>query len=134
MTTVGYISDMEDIVDALCSPIQHYGPAAFRFSERSPLPLPLSPKDLPGGWTQVLNVRQIRRINRHPVESDQDSAPASISDTDDWLNWNGDLDNPNDREDDCGVDIESDIGQDNSMENLDFPEQRDASAMPNDPA
>jgi len=90
MTAVGYISDTEDIVKASWSSSQHDGAAAFKLPERSPLPPPLSAKDLPGERTQVLNVRRIRRINRHPVESDEDSASESISDTEDWLNWNGD--------------------------------------------
>jgi len=98
MTAVGYISDPEEIVKSSWSLFQHDGAAAFKLSKRSPLPPALSAKDLPGGRTQILNVRRIRRINCHPVESDEDSAPESISDTADWLNWNGDLDNPNDSE------------------------------------
>jgi len=100
MTAVGYISDMEEIVKESWSLLQHDGAAAFKLSERSHIPPGLSAKDLPGGWTQILNVRRIRRIKRHPVESDENSAPESISDTDDWLNWNGDLDNPTDSDDD----------------------------------
>jgi len=88
MTAVGYISDTEESVKASWSLFQHDGAAAFKLSERSPLPPALSAKNLPGGRTQILNVPQIRRINRHPVESDDDSAPESILDTDDWLNWN----------------------------------------------
>jgi len=72
------------------------------------VPPALSAKDLPGGQTQILNDRRIRRINHHPVESDEDRAPESISDTDDWLNWYGDLDNRNDSEEDCAADDESD--------------------------
>ena len=102
-------------------------------SERSPLPSPLSAKDLPGGRTQILNVHRIRRINRHPVESDEDSAPESISDTEDWLNWNGDLDNPNDSEDDCAPNVESDMEQDNTIQDPESPEQRNVSAAPNVP-
>jgi hypothetical protein len=67
MTAVGYISDMEKIVKASWLLFQHDCAAAFKLSERSPLPPALSSKDLPGGRTQILNVRQIRRINRHPV-------------------------------------------------------------------
>jgi len=89
MTAVGYISDTEVIVKASWSLFQHHGAAAFKLSERSPLPPALSAKNLPGGQTQILNVRRIRRINGHPVECDEDSAPESISDTEDWLNWNG---------------------------------------------
>ena len=90
MTAVGYISDMEEIVKASWSLFQHDGAAAFKLSERSPLPPPLSAKDLPGGRTQILNARRIQRLNRHPVQNDEDSASESISDTEDWLNWNGD--------------------------------------------
>jgi len=96
MTTVGYISDTEEIVKASWSNFHHDGAAAFKLSEKAPVPPALSAKDLPGGRTQVLNVRQIKRINRHPAESDEDSSPESMSDTENWLNWNGDLDNPND--------------------------------------
>jgi len=131
MPAVGYILDMEVIVKASWSVFQHDGPAAFKLSERSPLPPPLSAKDLPGGRTHVLDVRLIRRINRHLVESDEDSALESISDTEDWLHCNGDLDNPNDREDDCAADIESYIKQENCIEDPECPEQWDVSAAPN---
>jgi len=70
MTAVGYISNTEEIVKASWSLFQHDGAAAFKLSERSPLPPALSAKDLPGGRTQILNVRHIRRINCHPVKSD----------------------------------------------------------------
>jgi len=133
MTAMGYISDTEEIVKASWSLFQHDGAAAFKLSERSPLPPALSAKDLPGGRTQILNVRRIRRINRHPVESDDDSAPESISDTDDWLNWNGDLDNPNDSEEDCAADDESDIEHNNGIEDPECPEQQNVSAAPNVP-
>jgi len=86
MTAVGYILDTEEIVKASWSLFQHDGAATFKLSERSPLPPALSAKDLPGGRTQILNVRGIRSIIRHPVESDEDSAPESILDTDDWPN------------------------------------------------
>jgi hypothetical protein len=133
MTAVGYISDTEEIVKASWSLFQHDGAAAFKLSERTPLPPALSAKDLPGGRIQILNVRQIPRINRHPVESDDDSAPESISDTDDWLNWNGDLENPNDSEDDCAADDESDIEHNNGIKDPECPEQQDVSAAPNVP-
>jgi hypothetical protein len=109
MTALGYLLDTEEIVKASWSLFQHDGAAAFKLSERSPLPPALSAKDVPGGRTLILNVRRIRKINHYPVESDEDSAPESISDTDDWLNCNGDLDNPNDSEDDCAADDEFDI-------------------------
>jgi len=97
------------------------------------LPPALSAKNHHGGRTQILNVRQIRILTRHPVESEDNSAPESISDTDDWLNWNGDLDNPNDSKDDCAADDESDIGPNNGIEDPECPEQQDVSAAPNVP-
>jgi len=83
MTAIGYISDSEERFKAYWSLFQHDGAAAFKLSERSPLPPALSAKDLPGGQTQMLNVRRIRRINPHPVERDNASATESISDADD---------------------------------------------------
>jgi hypothetical protein len=133
MTAIGYISDTAESLQASWSLFQHDGAAAFKLSERSPLPPALSAKDLPGGRTWILNVCQIRRINRHPVENDDDSATESISGTDDWLNWNGDLDNPNDSEDDCAADDESDIRPNNGTEDLECSEQQDVSAAPNVP-
>jgi len=85
MTTMGYISDTEEIVNALWSLFQYEGATAFKFSGRSPLPPPLCAKDLPGGRNQVLNIRRIQRINHHPAESDEDNAPENISHTEDWL-------------------------------------------------
>jgi len=91
----------------------------------------LCAKDLPGERTQVLNVRRILTINRHPVESDEVSAAESISDTEDLLHWIGDLDDPNDSDNDCAADIESDIEQDKSIEDPECPEQRDVRTAPN---
>jgi len=85
MTSVGYISDTEEIVKALSSLFQLDGVAAFKLSEWSLLPPPLSAKDLPGGRTQVLNVRPVWTIKCHPRESEEDSTPDTISDTEDWL-------------------------------------------------
>jgi len=41
------------------------------------------------------------------------------------------LDNPYDSEDDCVADVESDIEQDNGIEDPECPEQQDVSALPN---
>jgi hypothetical protein len=49
MSAVGYIPDTEEIVKASWPLFQHDGAAAFKLSERSPLPPPLSAKDLSGG-------------------------------------------------------------------------------------
>ena len=133
MTAVGYISDTEEIIEALWSLFQHDGAAAFKLSERSLSPPHLPAKDLPGGRNQVWNVRRIPKMNCQPVESDEDSAPESISDTEDWLHWNGDLDSPNDSKDDCAADAESDIERVNSIDDPECPEQWDVSAAPNVP-
>jgi hypothetical protein len=115
MTAVGYISDTEEIVKASWSVFQHDGAAAFKLSERSPLPPVLSAKDLPEARTQFQNVCRIRRINRHSVESDEDRAPESVSETEDWFNWNGNLDNPNDSEEDCTAADESETEHNNGI-------------------
>jgi hypothetical protein len=60
MTAVGYISDSQEIVKASWSNFHHDGAAAFKLSEKSPVPPALSAKDLPGGRTQVLNDRRIK--------------------------------------------------------------------------
>jgi hypothetical protein len=124
---------MEEIVKTSWSLFQHDGAAAFTLSERLPLPPALTAKALPGGRTQMLIVRRIRIINHHPVRSDEDSTSESISDTEDWLNWNGDLDNPNDSEEYCAAAAESDIAHGNGIEDPDCPEQQEVSATPNVP-
>jgi hypothetical protein len=93
----------------------------------------LSAIDRPRGRTQISNVCSIRRIKHRAVESDEDSTHEIISDTEDWLNWNCDLVNPNDSEDDCPADIASDIEQGCGIENLECPMHRDLSATPNVP-
>jgi len=67
-----------------------------------------SAKYLTGGRTQILNGCHIGRIDLHPVESDADGAPGSILVTGNWLIWYGNLRNPNDSDDDCDADVESD--------------------------
>jgi len=109
MTAMGYISDTEGIVKASWSLFEHDAAAAFKLLERSPLAPSLSAKDLAGGRTKILNFRQICSINCHPVKIEEYSASQSISDTEDWLNWDGDLDNPNDSEDNCMADDGSDM-------------------------
>jgi len=82
------------------------------------LPPALSAKDLPGARTQILHVHRIQTINGNPVEHDEDSAPEIISDNEDLLDGNGNLDNSNDTEDDCAADDESDIEKCNGIEDL----------------
>jgi len=82
-------------------------------------------------WQGSQNLCATQRESR--AQDKQMTAVGYISDTEDWLNWNGDLDNPNDSEDDYVADIESDIEQDNSIEDPECPEQRDVSAASNVP-
>jgi len=132
-TNLGYISDTKEIIKPSCSLFQHDGAAAFKLSERSRLPPALSANDLPGERTQILNVHQIREIHHHQVETDEDSAPESISDTENWLNWNNNLHYPNDNEDYCVADDESDKVQINVIENPECQVQQDESTMANVP-
>jgi hypothetical protein len=57
MTAVRYISDFEVIAKASFSLFEHNGVAAFKSTERSPLPPASTATDLPGRPTQRLNVR-----------------------------------------------------------------------------
>lgn len=86
---------MEVIVKECWSLSPHEGAAAFGSFERSPLPRALPAKDLTGGRTQKLNVRQHRRIHCGPGTSDEDSAQESIVDTENYLQWNRERDDPN---------------------------------------
>jgi len=131
MTAVGYISDTEEIINTSWSNYQHDGAARFKLSERSPVPPALSAMNLPWGRTQVFNVHHIRRIDRHPFESDEDSAPERISHTDNWLHWNCYLDNPNQSKYDCEADNESDIELSCGIKVSKCPGDRVVSAPPN---
>jgi len=133
MTAVGYISDTEDSFNVSWAVFQHDGAAAFELSERSPLQPHLSAKDLHRGQTHILMVRRLRGINCHPVNGDEDCIPESSLHTEDCLNWNADIFNPNVREDNFAADVDSVIEQDNSIMDLECPKQRDLCAAPNSP-
>jgi len=133
MTAIWFISDTEKIVKATWSLSPRECVAAFKLSERSPSPPALSAMNLPGGRTQILNDRQIRRINCYSVEIDENSTPYSISGTEDLLNWNGHVDSSTDSEDDCAENIESETEWANGVEAPECPEARDVSMLPNVP-
>jgi len=76
------------------------GAAAFELWERSHLPPAWTAKNLPARQTQIVEARRIRRIDCYPVESEEDGAPETIAETENWLKLSGDLENPNDSEDD----------------------------------
>ena len=78
MTSGEYTSDTEELVKASWWNFRHGAGAAFKLSQRSPVPPALSAKDLPGGRTRLLNARRMKTINCHPAESDEDSAPEGI--------------------------------------------------------
>ena len=59
MTAIGYIADTEESVKASWLLFRHDGAAAFKLSERSPLPPALSAKEHTRARTQVLNFRRI---------------------------------------------------------------------------
>jgi hypothetical protein len=133
VAAVRYISETKDIVKESCALFQNDGAAAFELSEKSAVPPTLTAMDLQGSRTPILNVRQNRQINRYPAESDEHSSPESISDTQNWLNWYGDLRNSNVSEDDWETDIESDIELDNGSEDFETPEQRNINDITNVP-
>jgi len=133
MTAIGYISGTKEIINASWVSFQHRGAAEFKSSEWSRVQPPLSAKNLPAGLTQVYNVRWNKRIDRHPAKGVEDCTPESISDTDNWLNWNGEEENPTVSKDNEEADSESNIELDNSIKVPESWEQRDGSAAPNVP-
>jgi len=93
-------------------------------SQRSPLPPELFAIDHPGGRTQILYVCQIGTINRDQVKSSKASGPDTISDTEGRFNWDGYLDNSNDSEDDSMADVQSDLEDDNGIQNQECQSSR----------
>jgi len=128
MTAVGYIAHTKQVIKASWSNFQHHGVAALTLSDKSPLPPAVSGKDIHGGQTPVLTVRLIKRLNHHPVTSDDDNAHESISNTEHWLNWIVDFDNPNVKEDNWDSDDMSEIALGNMFEGRDCPAHPDDNA------
>jgi len=93
----------------------------------------MSPKNIPGGRTEVSNDRQIDTIDLPPAEAEKDSAPDSISDTEYWLHCNANFDTPNHSEDNREADNESYKVLDNVNEDPETPGQQDVSMTPNVP-
>jgi len=70
----------------------------------------------------------------HPdTKSREDIAPQCISNTENWITWDGDLENPNVSEDNWEVDDESDLELDHNIEFEERKEQWDVSATWNVP-
>jgi len=133
MMAIRYVSDTEEIVKVSWSNYPHARAAAFTLSVWSPVPPALSAKDLTGGQTQRLNARGIKWIDCHTAESDEDSAHENISDTENYLGWNVDLDNPIDSEDEREADNESDIQSHSCIEDSETPERWNVRAALNIP-
>jgi len=123
-------TDSEDIIKWSGPLSLNDGAAAFEMSEQSQLPLALSPKDLQVGNTQTLIVCGMKWIECHPVESDVNSPPECISIHENWLDWNGDIDNPNASKDNCTADVKCAMWQDIGFEDLEYREKQDVSAAP----
>jgi len=133
LTAVRYISNIEEIVNTSWLNIQHDGAAVSKLSESTPLPQAFSAKYIAGRQTQQFNGRPISIFDGHPAKSHQDSAPFSLWDCENWLDWNHDSDNPKQCKDDWEADNQSDIELDNGKEDLETPEQRDVNGAPNVP-
>jgi hypothetical protein len=116
MTAIEHISVTEEIIKAFWLLIPHNDAAAFKLLEKSPMLASLSAKDIPGVRTEILNVGRIKQIDRHPATCNEDSLLERISDPENLLDWNRDLDNRNDSEDDWEADNYSDMELDNSSE------------------
>ena len=130
---IGYIADTEEMIKASWLSFEHNEEAASKLTERSPLPPALSANNLTRGQTQVINVHQIKTIDRHPPKRDVDSAPETILNTENWLDWNWNFDDSNQINDNREADNESDIERGNGIDDLESPNQGDVSAVPKVP-
>lgn len=91
----------------------------------------MSAKHIPARHTQVLFVHIIRRIDHHPAEHHEDSAPEIIWVTEHCLDWDGDLDDSSESEEDWKADNESHIDQNNDTEDPESTQEWDVSPAPN---
>jgi hypothetical protein len=107
---------------------RHTGLIAFKWSERSPWPKNLSAKDLSGGQTQILSVRQIRTINHYPLKYHEDIAKASIRQMQNSLHFSRDLDSPKYCESNCQTDVDYDTQSDKGSEDQKRPVRDDVIA------
>jgi hypothetical protein len=73
----------------------------------------------------------MRRIDCYPAERFEDSAQETMSDTENWLNWNGQMVDSNKSKDYCDADNESDIELGVGIKPLESPEHRFETATAN---
>jgi hypothetical protein len=97
------------------------------------VPPALFAKNLPGGQPKLLNICEIKYIDRHPADSGDGSLPESISVTKKWLNWNRDWDYPAVSEGNWKADNESYIELGSGFEDSETLEQRYLSDATNFP-
>jgi hypothetical protein len=114
-SAIRYISHTEEIVNVSHSNVPHNGQAAVKLSERTHGSPTLVAKDLAGELIKILNVRRIKRINRHPGNRNEDIGLENIWDAEYWVDRNGDLDYLTDSEDDWEVENKSEIVLDTSV-------------------
>lgn len=76
---------------------------------------------------------QIQRINSYLFDSDEGSGPGIISETDNWRNCTGYLDNPNVSENDWDADDETDVERNNGIKDQHSPTHKDLRAATNVP-
>jgi hypothetical protein len=131
MTAVAYSSVTKDIIKVLWSSLQHDGAAAFKLLEGLPLLLALSAKDLPEEPTQILHICRIRRIECHRSGHDEECAPEHNSNTENCLNWNGELVNANESKFNCEADDEYAPAPCTDIKALESTEQHVVNAAPN---
>jgi len=75
----------------------------------------------------------MKTIYHHSADINETNPTELISDSEYWINMNGDLDNPNVSKDDWEVDNEFDTDLNYGIEDPEFPEQWDVCAAPNVP-
>lgn len=88
-------------------------------------------QDLKGGQTQLLNLHRIKQTNCNAAKSQRNIAPDSISDTKNWLDWHGVLDNIHDSEKNWEVDKQYNIEPDNGITDSQNSLQRNVSGTQN---
>jgi len=133
MAAVEYISDTEGIVKASWSNFPHYCIATYKLSERFPLPPSLCTWDLLGKEATMIMVCRIWTINHHPAGSDEDSAPETTSNTENWLDRKRNSDNPITSNDKWVVDDLRDMVWANIIEHPESHEHRVVCATSNVP-
>jgi hypothetical protein len=63
----------------------------------------------------------IKKIERHPVESDVNCPLECIFIKENWLHWNGNVDNPNASKEHCTADVKCAVLQDDGFEHPECP-------------